>query len=188
MAISISFADSVAKRYGNQIAVIGEGRARPAFARAVNRVTTMARTRVIRAIVQQSSIPRSIVVRSIRTKKAAHQGGSVIEGIIFARGAPLSLKHFKPRQLSYGVRAKVWGEWRQYPTTFMGPRPGVIAPRLGGHVFQRTSSSRLPIEMIFGPSVPQEMVKDESARAFEQVVASHLPARISHELARLLPK
>lgn len=188
----IEFSDQVLFQFENQIKALGEGDARKALARAVNHTTRKVRTRVIRAIVRQSSIPRSIVARSIRLQLAAHKGSGPLEGIVYASGNPISLKHFKARQMSYGVRAKVWGEWRRYPNHFMGPRPGVIAPKLRGHVFQRTmdetwiNGKRTPIELQYGPSVPQELVKGESAEVFHQMTAEDLPARARHELARLL--
>ena len=57
----------------------------------------------------------------------------------------------------------------------------------GGHVFQRATIASLPIELQRGPAVPHEMVRDESARAFERTVAEMLPRRIAHEINRLLP-
>lgn len=70
----------------------------------------------------------------------------------------------------------------------MGPRPGVITKKLGGRVFIRTSKNRFPIEMLFGPSIPEELVKGESERVFRETVADMLPRRVAHELSRLLDK
>lgn len=185
--VSIAYGDDVLRRFRNQIAVIGQGRARPALARALNRVTRMARTRVVRAIVQDTSLPRSIASRAVRTVLAAHSGGGDLSAGLSARGRPVSLKHFGARQLSYGVRARIFGQWRRFPGAFMGPRPGTLAPRLGGHVFQRTSRSRLPIERLDGPSVPEALTRTAARQAFDQLYASHLPMRIAHELGRMLP-
>jgi hypothetical protein len=68
----------------------------------------------------------------------------------------------------------------------MGPKPGAISKKLGGHVFKRTSSGRFPIEMLFGPSVPEELVKGESERVFRTTVQDMLPVRVAHELSRML--
>lgn len=187
MAISVAFGDDVLRRFANQIGAIGQGRARPGLARAVNRVTTMARTRVIRSITRTSSIPRRILVKAVKQRGAQFRGDGPLEGVVFASGSPISLKYFSSRQLSFGVRAKVYGQWTRFPGAFMGPRPGVIAPALGGHVFVRTTAARFPIERMKGPSVPEELVKDASSKAFEQVIESHLPGRVAHELGRLLP-
>lgn len=188
MLVRITSEDDVLRRFHNQLGALGAGEAHKALARAVNRVTTTVHGRVIRAVTKQSSIPRKIVVAQIKRKLASVKpGNGPIEGIVWSTGKPISLKYFQPRQLSYGVRAKVQGQWRQYPHAFMGPRPGVIAAKLHGNVFVRTSSSRFPIEMLFGPAVPEELVRGESVRVFQQTVALMLPARIEHEIGRLLP-
>ena len=180
--------DDHLRRFSNMIGAVGSAQGHKALARAVNRVTNTIHGRVIRAIRKQSDIPTAIIRRSIKKRLAstniAHGAG--IEGVIWATGKPLSLKYFKARQFSWGVRAKVYGKWERYPSAFMGPRPGVIAKALGGNVFQRTSSARFPIEMLFGPSVPEELVRGESERVFRETVEDMLPRRIAHELNRLL--
>lgn len=178
--------DGILARYGNQLGAVGQGQAKRVFVRAVNRVTTSVRSRVTRAVARQSSIPRALVNRAVRRRLASFKSLSV-EGAVFATGGPLSLKYFRARQLTYGVRAKVQAEWKRYPGAFMGPRPGVLAPSLHGHVFVRTTDRRLPIEKLFGPSVPEELVTGESAKEFERTVNSMLPQRVAHELGRLLP-
>lgn len=177
--------DDVIRRYGNMIGAVGGDRAHKALARAVNRVTNTVHGRVIRAIRKQSDIPTAILRREIGKRLASPKGGA-IEGVVWAKGKPLSLKYFKARQLSFGVRAKHGGKWHRYPSAFMGPRPGIISKRLGGHVYRRTTRKRLPIEMELGPSVPEELVRGESRRIFEQTVNEMLPARVAHELGRIL--
>lgn len=186
MRVIITPADDLIRRYGNQIGALGSGKAHAALARAINRTTTTVHGRVIRAIRKQSDIPTAIIRRQVKRRLASVKGGA-LEGMVFATGSPLSLKHFRAKQFSFGVKAKWGGKWHEYQSAFMGPRPGTIAPKLGGNVFVRTSSSRLPIEMLFGPSVPEELVRGESARVFEEVVRTMLPARVQHELGRLLP-
>ena len=75
-----------------------------------------------------------------------------------------------------------------FPGAFMGPRPGAIAPKLRGHVFIRTSNKRLPIKKLYGPSIPKEMIKDQSAATFQAEAPAILDRRIEHELGRLLPR
>jgi hypothetical protein len=179
--------DDVLRRFGNQIGAVGSARGRKALALAVNRVTTTIHGRVIKAIRKQSDIPTAIIRKQVKRKLAAHQASTAIEGVIWATGAPISLKYFKAKQFSFGVRTKERGAWQRYPSAFMGPRPGVIAKRLGGHVFIRTSAARNPIEKLVGTSVPEELVRDESERVFRETVETMLPSRVAHELARLMP-
>lgn len=185
-AIKITPADDLLHRFGNQIGAVGSRQAHRALARAINRTTITVHGRVVRAIRKQSDIPTAIIRRQVKRKLASVKGGA-LEGIVSATGSPLSLKHFRARQFSFGVKAKWGGKWHEYQSAFMGPRPGVLAPALNGHVFVRTSASRFPIEMLFGPSVPEELVRGESEKAFNETVATMLPQRVAHELGRLLP-
>ncbi|UYZ08568.1 phage tail protein [Agrobacterium salinitolerans] len=179
--------DDLLKRFGNQIGAVGSAKGHKALARAVNRVTNTIYGRVIRAVRKQSDIPTAIIRRSIKKRLASPKGGN-IEGVIWATGKPLSLKYFRARQFRFGVKAKHGGTWHRYPSAFMGPKPGAISKKLGGHVFKRTSSGRFPIEMLFGPSVPEELVRGESERVFRTTVQDMLPVRVAHELSRMLPR
>jgi len=185
--VIITPGDDIMRRFGNQIGALGDTKAHMALARAVNRVTTTVHGRVIKAIRKQSDIPLAIVRASVGRRLVKPGGSGALEGEVWAKGKPLSLKVFRARQLNFGVKARWGGEWHRYQGAFMGPRPGVIAGRLNGHVFVRTSAKRLPIEQLFGPAVPEELVRNESARVFEETVFTMLPERVRHELERLLP-
>lgn len=185
--IKVSFADDELKRFENMIGALGAGKARQALARAVNRTTKTVEGRVVRAIAKQSSIPTKIVRRSIKTRLAAHKGNTPLIGSVRAIGDDLSLKHFSAKQFSFGVKAKIWGSWHRFPTTFIWAgtyRSGKAVAN--GHVWQRTTKDSLPIELQRGPAVPDELVKNESLKQYEATVRTMLPARAMHELTRLL--
>lgn len=184
--ITIKSNDHVLASFAKQLRAIGDGQARRVMARAVNRTTTSAKSRVIRAVAKQSSIPRPIVVGAVKHRTARVSGTGAIEGVIWAKGAPLSLKHFRPRQTKIGTTVIVYGKREIHAGAFMGPRPGVIAPRLGGHVFEREGKDRTPISLQTGPSVPEEMVRDLAEREFHNTVEDVLPRRLAHEIGRIL--
>lgn len=186
--IIITPSDDILRRYGNALGALGDRQAHAALARAVNRTTDTIHGRVIRAIAKQSSIPTAIVRKSLRKQLVRPGGGGALEGRIDARGNPLPLRDFRPKQFTWGVRAKVWGRIQRFPGTFIFAGTYRSGNPVGNmHVFHRLSAKSLPIEILFGPSVPEEMVKDESARVFEQVAADMLPRRVAHEIERLLP-
>lgn len=183
----VAGADSMLKRYGNMLGAVGAGKARQAMARAVNYGGRKTAVQVRRALVKQTSIKRATINAQVRTKAAAHRGTGDIEFVIFARGSEIPLAQFGARQFSWGVRAKVWGRMQRFPSTFGAPgdNPKVVAA-LGGQVFVRTSADRLPIEKVYGPSIPKEMVIGESKEAFETHAVSETERRLRHELGRLL--
>lgn len=185
--IIIKAVDSKLASYSNMLAAVGNGAGRKAMARAVNRTTNTVQGRVIRAVAKQSSIPVKIVRRAIKKRLASHKGSGPLQGEVFATGSPLSLKYFNARQFSWGVRAKIRGKTERFPGMFIFGgtfRSGKAVAN--GHVFQRTTANSKPIEKQVGPSIPEEMVRDESLRQFETTVQSMLPARIAHELGRIL--
>lgn len=187
MQLHVRLNDDQLKRYQNQIAALGEGKARVGIARAVNRVTRSAQGKVIRAIAKQTSIPRAIVRKGVRISLAAHKGTEPIQGVIYSSGYPVPMKYFGAKQFSFGVRAKIWGESQRFPSYFINAgRWNSGNPVANGHVFKRVGSSRLPIEKQDGPSIPEGMVAGESVHAFQSTVEAMLPPRISHELGRLL--
>jgi hypothetical protein len=179
-------ADHTLARWSTQVASLSTGKAHAAFARAVNHTTDKVKTEVVRTLVKQTSAPRFLVVSQLRVFRASTKMGNALEARIDGTGSELSLRYFGARQFGKGTRARVWGKSRMFPGAFMGPKPGAVASKLRGHVFHRTGDARLPIEMMFGPSIPKEMVKDETEAVFQNRVGVWLPARVDHELRRLL--
>ena len=149
-------------------------RAPKAIARALNHTGGVASTQVKRALVRQVGVKSAAVNAALR-KVRATPAGLIFE--LRSSGKHLGLKDFAARQTKRGVSAAPWRQRRVFPNTFMGP---------GGHVYKRTSKKRLPIEKLWGPSIPKEMVRGESAQAFRSTVAERLPQRLQHELLRLL--
>lgn len=185
--VNIRFSDDELTRFQNMLGAVGEKKGRIALARAVNRVTRTVEGRVIRAIVKQSSIPRALVKKSIKTRLASHKGGGRLQGTISAIGDDLSLRHFKSKQFSFGVKARIYGKWERFPGTFIWAgtyRSGQAVAN--EHVWQRTTSKSFPIEMMRGPAVPDELIRDQSEQIFQSTVATMLPSRAIHELTRLL--
>lgn len=160
--------DAIASKYGEQLSALGSpAKTYKVIARAANYEGRKAFVAVKRGLRRQSSIPNAIVQRSVRFQKASVTlGKGSVEVAIIGRGNPLSLKLFGAKQFKKGVRARVWGRLQTFSGTFMGPRPGTIAAKLGGHAFHREGTSRLPIKMTYGPSVARELVKDEAKAAF----------------------
>ncbi len=144
------------ERQAKAFAAVGKN-IRPALARAINHTGDKARTQVTRALAEQTGASYSTVRKALRTIPA---GGTTLIYRIVSTGGYMSLKEFDARQRPEGVRAAPWGKRRVFPHTF-------IVPSLGGHVFERTGSSRYPIRKLWGPAIPKEMVKDKARAAFE---------------------
>ena len=81
-------------------------------------------------------------------------------------GRHLPLSFFGAKQFSYGVRAKIWGRAQTFRSAF-------VVKRYGGGVFKRTGKARFPIEQLWGPSVPKEMLRDEAYAAWTGAASAH---------------
>jgi hypothetical protein len=185
--LTISPGDQMLNRFANQIGSLSTADGHKALARAVNRTTTSAQSRVIRSIAKQSSIPAKIVRTQIAKELVRPGFGAELEGKIVASGRHVSLKYLGARQFSYGVKAKIWGKVRRFEGTFIYAGTYRSGKEVGnGHVYQRVTSAGLPIARQDGPAVPIEMVRDQSAQMFSTTVEQMLPDRVRHELGRLL--
>ena len=135
---------------------LGEGDARRAFSMALNKEGRKSFTQMRRALSVQSSIPRGAVDASMRFKGSTR---STMSTTTSGSGRHLPLSFFGAKQFSYGVRAKIWGRAQTYRSAF-------VVKRFGNSVFKRTSKARFPIEQLWGPAVPTEMLRDEALAAW----------------------
>lgn len=181
---------SALERLGNQIGAAGKG-APLALARAINHTGAKARTQMIRALVPQTGLKRKTIVKALRESKAGSGG---LTYAIRSHGGNIRLKHFGARETRAGVSAAPWGKRAVYAHTFI--KAGFWPTRVGksnwnGQVFERVGSKTKTGMDRFqvvrsGLFIPDEMVQGASAAAFNTTAAADLPARLEHELGRIL--
>lgn len=188
--LSVTLDASALQRLGNQIGAAG-AKAPLALARAINHTGAKARTQMIRALVPQTGLKRVVIVKALREHKAG-AGALVYE--IRSHGGDVRLKYFGARETAKGVSAAPWSKRSIYPGTFMkaGWWPTrVVKPNWNGQVFSRarsktaTGMDRFNVERS-GLLIPEEMVSGASAVAFNSMAARDLPARLEHELGRVM--
>jgi hypothetical protein len=180
----LEFMDQNAVRFQDAVAQVGDTKkAHNAFRRAINHTGAKAKTQVVRSLAKQMGLPQRKVREGLSFRRANFER---LEYTITGQGRAMSLKEFGAKQFGYGVRAKPWGRSQRFAGAFIfAGTPSSGQPVAGGHVFKRTDGwHSTPIEKLYGPSIPKEMVKDASAAAFERT-AGDLGARVGHELRRL---
>lgn len=155
-----------------------------AYRLAINRKGRKAFTQVKRALAKQTGLTqrKAIELGNIKTYNANF---SNLAFTIKSSGNRISLKEFGAKQFSFGVRAKPWGKTRRFEGAFISAgflRSGTNVNQ--GHVFIRQSGASYPIKRLYGPSMPVEIVKDQSKQAFEDV-ANELPQEIAITLDKL---
>lgn len=148
-------------------------RARSALRRAVNHTGDKTFTVVRRVLAKEMGLTQADLVKRGLTRQKASE--ATLSYAIVGRGGFIPLKDFKARQGRRGVSAAPWGVRRMFKSTF-------IVRSAGGNVFKRVGKKRLPIEKLWGPAIPREMVREVTASAFQTTVAANLPARVEHEV------
>ncbi|WAJ30620.1 phage tail protein [Antarcticirhabdus aurantiaca] len=171
------------KQIEQALEALSDEQGKRAIARAMNEVGKTMRGKVIRATAKQVGASQAIVKKRGRITSKPATAGS-LSYVISSQGGHMLLKDFGAKQNRKGVRAKPWGQGRTFGGAFMGARPGLSTRKLGGNVFHRTGKERLPIQNMYGPAVPVEMVKGEAEATFRDYGEQRLPKRILHHITQ----
>ena len=157
MRVHFLEADDVRIRFEAACLHLGEGESRRVFSMALNKEGRKAFTQMRRGLAQQSSIPRGAVNAAMSFRTASR---ATLSTVTAGSGRSLPLSFFGAKQFAYGVRAKIWGKAQTFRSAF-------VVKRYGNGVFKRTSKARFPIEQLWGPSVPKEMLRDQAYAAWQ---------------------
>lgn len=144
--------------------------------RALNHTLAKVNTKVKRVLVKETSLKSAMVGKELSVRKSNR---SNLEAAIVAKGRAHSLRDFTHRQTKKGVTAKVWGKRKLFKSAF-------IVKKLSGNVFRRAGKKRLPIYRPMGPSIPNELLRGESADVLEKEIETSLAPRVMHEIQRAL--
>lgn len=165
------------KRFEKAVQALAGPASQKAYAVALNEVGPVARNKVVKAVGKQMGVKGAVVAKRGNVRASAAMPGHLTYAID-ASGGHLLLKDFNPSQSAKGVRAGPWGRRLLFRGSF------IQSTKLGGNVMHRLGPDRLPIQNMFGPAVPKEMVKGEAEKVFQSYVAQRLPKRIAHQIKR----
>lgn len=154
-------------------------------ARAINRAAEAGRTQAGRSARDTYVIKHKDVIGTIKIKKAS---SSDLHANIKSRGHVEKLMNFKvnPTRPQPGRKKPITVSVKKGSKKTI--RNGFVAGMKSGNinVFTRVSKKRLPIQGLYGPSVPQ-MLGNESVVGFvEKRAMDVLDSRLEHEISRLL--
>lgn len=178
-----------------------EGKARVAFARAINRTATTVKKEAGQALADQTGLPRSTGRRAYAQKNDRATAGN-LSYVVHGSGGNVSLKYFSPKESDLGVIAKPWNTPITYLSTFLKagwwPRRvnkphwnGQVFIRVGdGHSYNVAKGNRFVKRKRVGTKfqkvdsglfIPTEQVTGAAAAAWNKG-ARHLQPRIDHEV------
>lgn len=155
----------------------------------INKVGKRTEKSISKEIRKELTVTAGSLKKSIKTRrKASATTPSAVVGIDHEYRP--GLQNFKSRQTKTGVSYKISksGGRNSIPGAFMGPRPGVLAPKLYGGVFIRVGEDRSPIKKLRGVSpygvYKKNDLKKEEVERIEKDLQKEMERRIQFNLAR----
>lgn len=152
---------------------------------ALNSVGAELHQAIIAPLRMQTGLSGSTVPRSV------HDVGATEEQLAFtivARGGDISLKYFGPREAQGGVIARPRGVRTFFDGAFTRSGRGAarrLVPKLNGQVYRNIADGKWRgkiAKVKSGVYIPQELVRDAAASAFQRVVAEELPPAVGRVL------
>jgi len=162
---------------------------RDALMGAINETSKEQRTYISRQIRTLVNIKKADIDKRITIKHATKT--NVTGAVVLKESERLSLKYFGATQTKTGVRYKIAKAKGKKPVLdggFMGPKPGAVATRLGGHAFKRTGKARLPIVKLHGPSAWGVFVKNDLQKPTEADTQVKLEKNFKQRVNYLIKK
>jgi hypothetical protein len=161
-----------------------KNKAPTALSRAINRAAANAKTNASKKAREQYNIKAKDITS---TFKITNANKSSLRAIVKSSGERIPLIKFKispskpnPRKLPKVLRVEVKkGGLKNLVGAF-------VANVNGNKVFKRLSKSRLPIQQLYGPAVPQMLGTDNVREFIENEASKVYDQRLDHEIQRIL--
>ena len=176
------------------------GEAKKSFAKelaaGINATAKDVRLKISRDIGSEITMPAKDIKDRISTRDKA-TAVSPVAVVSLGWKKREGLQYFKARQTKSGVTYKISKKAGRGVVlgAFMGPSPGVLAPKLNGGVFKRIGSARLPITKLRAVSAAGAFVKNKHDAVMpgfiEQKMLAQMERRINLNVLRangLVPK
>lgn len=156
-----------------------------AIFRALNRAATNINSNIKKEVRKEYNIKAGDVNETLTVKRA---NKSNLSASVMSMGGLTPLDKFK-------VSPKTINPNRKSPIKIGVKKDGVkvvldafVADVNGTKVFQRTGEARLPIRMLFGPSVPQMLSNEDIRKEIETQGQETFEKRLSHEIDRIMER
>lgn len=163
------------------------GASAQAMARAMNRAIEGARTASAKAIRGEYRVSAADVKKTMTLRWATP---ARLDAEVKSVAPRVPLFAFGPRPTEPGTGGPGKPTLRVGVKRAGGRKPlkGAFIVRLGQklHVASRKGAKRFPLEVHYGPAVPQMLGVESVVRQVEEVAQQRLDARLEHELGRAL--
>lgn len=191
LSVSVKLNTTEVSRY---LRVSVPGGVARATARGINKAIALVQTRAVRDVADRRAFPVREVKRQTYIRKASARGKMLqLSAVLSMSGRPISLKHYNAQIQGQRGRGKKTSAYvpGASPVSVMvvkGARKVVEGAFVGtnGHVFRRTTTKRLPVEILFGPSLPTAFVQPIVVSAMRVIAETRTPGLIEREMLREL--
>lgn len=163
------------------------GKAKKGFSRelaaAINATAKDVRLKISRDIGSEITMPAKDIKDRISTKdKATAQNPIAVVSLGWRKRE--GLQYFKARQTRSGVTYKISKKGGRGVVigAFMGPSPGVLAPKLHGGVFKRVGKERNPIVKLRAVSAAGAFVKNKHDKVMPGFIRQKLLAQMERRI------
>ena len=145
----------------------------------LDRTATQTQTTAIKTIAKETGIKQKDVRKSFKVFKSKT---TALVAVIRVRGNAPNLIRFGAKQVKKGVSAAPWRKKRVFRGAFIG--------NLGRTVFVRKNlgDSRSKIKALWGPAVPNELIRSHVKRAWRKTIRDRLPINFAQSVNRYFPK
>jgi len=178
--VNESVTDEVKRRLG-----AFEKKAPQVVASALNRAMTNVATNISKETRKSYHIKATDIKKTISKTRATRAN---IDAIVVSRGNLIPLDRFKvsPRKVSPNRKTPIKAAVKK--TGAKKLKGAFVADVHGIKVFKRQTDRRLPIDRLFGPSVPQMLDNEVNRRQINIEGRNTFYRRLDHEIDRILSR
>lgn len=149
-----------------------------AAAHALNRTAQQVRSAAVKEVAQRTGVKQKDVRRVLDITVRATPAR--LTAVVQATGRTWNLIRLGARQVAKGVSYSAWGK-RQLAA-------GAFLANKGRTVFRRVGKIRLPIEPLYGPSIPRSMASKAVEDAMRSIIGDRWPINFAADLRYFLRK
>lgn len=156
-----------------------------AISSALNRALTNVASNISREVRQEYNI-KAADIRATLSKTRASRAN--LTAIVKSRGNLIPLDRFKisPKTVNPKRKSPIRAGVKKDGMKSLGS--AFVADINGLKVFRRTTNKRLPIQRLFGPSVPQMLQNEEIREKINAEGEKTFYKRLDHEINRILDR
>ncbi|WNF36411.1 phage tail protein [Bacillaceae bacterium IKA-2] len=156
-----------------------------AIANALNRGVSNMNSNARKEIRKQYNIKAGDVSPTLKAFRASRAS---LGASVQSKGGVIPLDRFKvsPKTINPRRKSPIKAAVKKGGTKSLGS--GFMADINGPKIFRRSGKSRLPIQRLFGPSVPQMLESEIIREEIQQKGQETFENRLEHEVKRILDK